>query len=79
MTKLKKPLTVGWHTTQAAYDNTQTQTELQVAFSILNITLFIEKFNYLCHFFAFFRAFFYLSLKKVCTFTLSSWEVLAML
>ncbi len=79
MTKLKKPLTVGWHTTQAAYDNTQTQTELQVAFSILNITLFIEKFNYLCHFFALFRAFFYLSLKKVWTFTLSSWEVLAML
>lgn len=37
MTKLKKPLTVGWHTTQAAYDNTQTQTELQVAFSVLNI------------------------------------------
>lgn len=42
MTKLKKPLTVGWHTTQAAYDNTQTQTELQVAFSILNITLFVK-------------------------------------
>lgn len=57
MTKLKKPLTVGWHTTQAAYDNTQTQTELQVAFSIINITLFIEKFNYLCHFLRFFVRF----------------------
>lgn len=53
MTKLKKPLTVGWHATQAAYDNTQTQTELQVAFFILNVTLYIEKFNYLCHFLRF--------------------------
>lgn len=38
MIKLKKPLTIGWHTTQAAYDNMQTQTELQVAFSILNVS-----------------------------------------
>lgn len=42
MTKLKKPLTIGWHTTQAAYDNTQTQTALQVAFSILDIMCMYE-------------------------------------
>lgn len=78
MTKLKKPLTVGWHTTQAAYDNTQTQTELQVAFSIINITLLLKN-STIYVIFCVFSCFFLLITKKVCTFTLSSWEVLAML